>query len=487
MKLRTALVLLVASWLVSVVPSPAQTSVQTRRRTDAQRAKDKEREEEKQRQRSQPEIVTEQTPDGRSTDRRAYRAVFGGASTEPSLRQSVNLTLSASEVYDQNLLADVTGPEVSTVLQESGFYTALVGDLTFRHRGERVVWAASGGTATRYYSSIRKFVASNYHGAAGFSAKTSRASSLTVNQALSYAPVYLLGLFSPDAPATIGSVITPVTNYAANDDRSYTTDTSAAFVHNFSRRASLSLSSSLRHTRYKVVTARGESFSQFDGYGSYLYALKRGMGLRLGYGFRRANYATVALFGPIASQPLEHDIDVGIDYKRALSRTRRTSFGFKGGTSLVSTAVSNDFTRARRLLRIVGDASLAHQMGETWQLTGSYARGSGLVEGLAAPVFSDAFTLASNGFLNRRSDLALSIGYSQGSPQAVGINNNFVTYTGNARFRFAVAPRLALTAEYLYYYYDFSNMLTIAPGLNPTVRRNSVRAGFSLWTPLLRR
>lgn len=421
------------------------------------------------------------------TSTRPYRALFGGASNEPELRQTLNLTFSASEVYDDNLLAEVTGPEVSPLLQASGFYTNLVGDLAYRRVSDRITWAAGGGVNSRYYSDLGEFVASDYHTAGGFTARTSRRSSLTVNQAFSHSPVYLLGLFATTVPPTIGDVITPVTDYTANDDRSYTSDTSGAFTYNFSRRASVTLTSSVRHTRFVVTTVRGRAFNALEGGGTYVYGLSRQLNLRLGYIHRRANYQFPDPTLNLQGQPVEHDLDIGFDLQRALSSSRRTMFTLKGGSAIVSSPILSDFTRPRRQFRILADAMLTHQMGETWQLSSSYQRGTGLVDGLAGPVFSDALALAANGFLNDRTDLAISAGYSQGTPAAVGTGNDFLTYTGSARLRVGLSRRVAATAEYIYYFYDFTNMQVLIPGLNPRVRRNSVRAGITLWTPLKRR
>jgi hypothetical protein len=474
----------VASSLVAA-PAWAQTTSHEGAKPQTRKARRtaKEQERERAKEKNNP---TEPTPDGRTTGTRPYRALFGGASSEPELRESLDLTISASEVFDDNLLIDLTGPEVSQTLQQSGFYTTLLSDLAFRRRGERLQLAASGGVSTRYYSTVRRFVANDYHTAFGFSAQTSRRATLTVNQAFSRSPVYLLGLFASAVPPSIGDVIAPATDFAANDDRSYSSDTSAAYVQNFTRRAALSMATSLRRTNYLVTSARGEAFSAVDAGGTYTYGLKPDLGLRLGYIYRQANYVG-ALIGPGTGQPPEHDLDIGVDIRRALSRTRRTAFTFKGGTALVSSGIASDFSRPRRQLRVLADGSLTHQMGETWSLNGSYQRGTGLVEGLAAPVFSDAFTVASNGFVGPRADLAFSVGYSKGSPASVGTQADFTTYTGTAKLRYGLTRSVALTTEYLYYFYDFSSLGQLAPGLVPRVRRNSIRAGVSFWTPLKRR
>ena len=46
--------------------------------------------------------------------------------------------------------------------------------------------------------------------------------------------------------------------------------------------------------------------------------------------------------------------------------------------------------------------------------------------------------------------------------------------------------RWAATAEYLFYHYDFSKVLPLSAGLDPRVKRNTVRAGLNLWLPVQR-
>jgi len=482
-------ILLCSATALTLFAAPASSQIATQGQGQTSPPREKEREQERER-----DVEREKRRSGRDRDPRTsavgggrpYRALFGGAANEPDLRKTLSLTVSASEVYDENLLADAIGPDVSAAVQSSGFYTNLVGDLTFRRQGERLQFVAGGGASARYYTSIQEFAASDYHAAVGLSAQTSRRSTLTVNQAFSLTPVYVLGLFASANPPPLGSVITPVTDYAVNDDRSYTTDSNATFVHNFSRRSSVTLLSAFRFTRYLVLTARGEAFNTVDAGGTYSYGLTRDTSLRLGYVFRRAEYVGSQV-GPVLSQPVEHNLDIGLDFKRALSETRRTGYAFKVGSSIVSTALGNDFTRSRRLFRIVGDGSITQQLGETWSVSGTYQRGTGMIEGVAAPVFSDAWAVASNGFIHRRADLALTGGYSNGSPAAVGLDARFSTYTGNARLRIGLTRAVAATVEYLYYFYDFSQVGSFTPGFSPRIRRNSIRAGVSFWTPLIRR
>ena len=115
---------------------------------------------------------------------------------------------------------------------------------------------------------------------------------------------------------------------------------------------------------------------------------------------------------------------------------------------------------------------------------GAYKRGTGFVQGLNGPVFTDAFSVTTTGFFNARTDLNVSLGYSNGEPTLVGAVKTFSTATADARLRVALNARWAATAQYVFYHYDFSDVLDLAVGLSPTVKRNTLRVGVSVWWPV---
>jgi hypothetical protein len=185
-----------------------------------------------------------------------------------------------------------------------------------------------------------------------------------------------------------------------------------------------------------------------------------------------------------------HDIDVGVDYKRPLSLTRRTTVDFGVGSSIVNMpAVAS--TDSSLQYRVVGDLGLTHQMGRTWSARVAYNRGVGFTEGFAQPTFSDAVTGSVSGFFSRRVDFTagggLSIGDAGLSAGTGTADRGFRAYTGSARVRYGLGAMWALFGEYSYYKHDLGDVLIVAQGVPPILDRNSVRVGLTLWVPLLRR
>ena len=419
--------------------------------------------------------------DPMTTARRPYASLFGGAVVERQPSNGLRFTGAVFGVYDENLLAEFLAPNTPAV---SGGYTNLVADLDYGRRTTRLQVAATGGANARYYTNLNKFAANDFHGGAGVSVRLDRLTSLTVNQALSYAPVFLFGLFANALPPTLGAVDSPNSAYFVNDDRAITTDSSALFERRVTGRSLISGSGSYRRSHYTVVTPRGTDFTSVEGGGDYRYRLTQNNDLRLGYFYRKANFIGTEAFGGQFPLAAEHNLHFGVAYHPALSEDRRTILTFEGGTSLVNSPVASNQFQPRRQVRLVGDAAIARQMGESWLVVGAFRRGTGFVQGLGGPVFTDAVSLTSTGFFNRRTDLLASVAYSNGEPTLVGSIAMFSTATANARLRVALNPRWAFVAEYLFYHYDFTKVLPLAAGLEPRVKRNTLRVGVTMWLPV---
>lgn len=418
--------------------------------------------------------------------RRPYDALFGGAVVEEEPSNGLRFNASVFEAWDENLLAEFAPPNVTSALTVSGVYTNVLGDLNYTRRTSRLQLAANTGANARYYTSINAFAANDYHGGAGVSFRPTAAITIAANQSLSYAPVFLFGLFADVLPRPLGSVSSPDSAFAVNDDRALTSSSSVEFEQRLTAQSLVEVKGSYMRSHFTVVTPRGTDLLMGEASSEYRYHLTQDSDLRLGYAYRQASFRGTEPFGLRPQQPAEHNIHVGVGFHPALSDRRRTILTFEGGTSLVNSALSTDVFQTRRQLRLVGDAAIAHQMGQTWLVVGALKRGTGFVQGLSAPVFTDAVSMTTTGFFNRRTDFLASVGYTNGEPSLVGSFVNFSTTTANARVRVALTPRWAFISEYVFYYYDFSRVLPLAAGLDPRVKRNTLRAGITLWLPVTR-
>lgn len=415
---------------------------------------------------------------------RPYTSLFGGASTEIEPANGLRFDGGLYGSWDENLLADFTAPNTTSALQVSGAYTNVVADLRYSRRTSRLQVGATGGLSARYYTGLNEFAANDFRGGAGATARLNRTTTVGVHQTLSYAPVYLFGLFADALPTPLGGGTAPDSAFAVNDDRAITSDSRIELEGIFTARSLATARTSYRRSHFTVVTPRGTDFAALEAGGDYRYRLTGNSDFRLGYFYRQANFIGTEQFGVRTPQPAEHNLHIGVAFHPALSVERRTIVTFEGGTALVSSALAINATQSRRQLRLVGDAAIAHQVGRTWLVVGAFKRGTGFVQGLNGPVFTDAVSVSTTGFFNPRTDLNVSVGYTNGEPTLVGAVQTFSTTTADARLRVALTSRWAFTAQYVFYHYDFSDVLDLVVGLSPTVKRNTLRFGVNVWWPV---
>jgi hypothetical protein len=123
-------------------------------------------------------------------------------------------------------------------------------------------------------------------------------------------------------------------------------------------------------------------------------------------------------------------------------------------------------------------------MGRTWVARGTYHRGLGYIEGVLQPVYTSSYGAKTEGYLNRRLDLALSASYATGESALVGTPSPFETYTAQARARFAIGRKWATYGEYLFYYYKFGSGFELPVGVPSGLQHGGLRAGLTLWIPV---
>ena len=134
-----------------------------------------------------------------------------------------------------------------------------------------------------------------------------------------------------------------------------------------------------------------------------------------------------------------HNLNIGVDYRKPLSRSRRTFLRFRTGSVIaeeletgavigeqVETGAGIGDPVEGRRFEATGSASLVHQIGRTWSAQAQYRREVGYLEGFARPVLSDSANGTLGGLLTRRTDFYVNVNYISG---ASGLRS------GSPRFR----------------------------------------------------
>ena len=158
------------------------------------------------------------------------------------------------------------------------------------------------------------------------------------------------------------------------------------------------------------------------GLGRFRYLIGRGLGVRLGYGHTEWTYPELTTSG---GRIVDRRLDAGVDFARALSLSRRTTLAFDTGVAAVADQLDTYY-------RLVGNARLVHELGRTWNATAVYARELGVLQRIARPIFSNAFTVGVGGLANRRVQFQSNVGVSLGDVGLTADASGFDTYSANA-------------------------------------------------------
>jgi hypothetical protein len=203
--------------------------------------------------------------------------------------------------------------------------------------------------------------------------------------------------------------------------------------------------------------------------------LARGVDLRLGYAYSEAHYDRRD--GRFA----DHHLDIGVDYNRALSISRRTTLAFSTGTSATRSA-------RQEALRFhaTGAARLNHEIGRTWVGALAYSRGLQFVETWPEPMFADSASAMLGGLINRRAQVQIVARALRGSGYS-GRAGDVTSYGGSALLGIAVTRYINTSLIYAYYQHGLAPSIALAPGFPHDFDGHTIRASVNLWAPLFQR
>jgi hypothetical protein len=381
------------------------------------------------------------------------------------------VSVDVAESYDDNLQAEA-GLVAPSAYQTSGYYTILAPNATFEMRGRRLQFAGMGGTNVRYYSDFGRWLGSTTFGGAALAAQLAERTTMSVSQNVTYAPVSL-NLFTALPSLSLIDPVPPTSDYATTEEKSYTYTSTFALSQGLTPRTAVSFKSDFRYADYQGSEPSLSELRSYDAGARLLHNLDKNVTLRLGYTFRNAQYRA-------GRESLENTVDIGVDYARPLSASRKMLLAFSVGPTAYNGPFAVDLDGATQLYRMTAAASMTYPISRTWNAQAAYRRGTEYLESFAKPVFTNALTVATSGSVSRRSDLAISAAYSEGDPGLTGTEAPFTTSTASARYRVTFNRTWATYAEYLYYYYDFKSSLLVPQGGRPQLTRNSVRVGLML-------
>lgn len=413
-----------------------------------------------------------------TTPRRPNRALFGTQRVNPNSPQSAELNVLLFGAYDDNRLERPRDEAVDPAVQATGLQSTLQADARYRRGRDRTALTLAASTALRYTRDLRDLVPLNHSGAIAFQSRLWPGARLATNYQFSYSPYYLFAVFPPvgnlfDQP--LEQMQASSLNYAVREQKGYIYEPDVNLEQSLGARTSVDVGYARRNVEFRGGSpGRFQDLSTERGHVRLIRRLTKGIAAHAGVGYEVARYALPN--GPETTR--RQDLDAGIDYSRPLSFSRRTTVTFSSGSSIIPRPEQTYY-------RVTGEATLNHEIGQTWTAGLVARRGWQFIEGFPAPFFSDSASAGIRGHLGRRVRVSVGTGYSMGDMGVVGDSGGYETYAGTSQFTFAVTRHLAVHSEYVYYHYRLRGAVPVPDGLAKELDRHSVRVGIKLWAPFL--
>ena len=284
-------------------------------------------------------------------------------------------------------------------LRGSGFHTDSDALMTYQRRAGRARFGVTARSVFRYAPSSATPTTMYDEGGVDFSVTGSR-SRLHASQNVSYSPYYQLGALPDAVLSPLSETAQSHGDFANTDLKTFRSVTGVDWSQTINRLYTLSVSYNVRRTTF---SREDLDLSSQDISVRVVRRLSRYVSLRTGYGQQFAN----STFAQTTSAR-NHDLDLGLDYSRALSVSRRTTVSFSSGSSVTPQNRGTAFN-------LTGNAALARQIGRTWSARVAFNRSVQVLEGFTQPVLSNAVTTTVTGALGRRASVSSSAGFTTGT------------------------------------------------------------------------
>ena len=403
--------------------------------------------------------------------RRPYRGLFGGESAAQGSATLLEFDLSLGGGYDDSVFGETAGT-IDDSTWDGGLFGRVAATLTFTKETDRASVGATVGTDARYFPRAEPDFFGAYTASLGGRLPLGRESYLTASQRVSYQPFLALDLFPSVSVPAIGISEPAALERGTPFDDSMLYLTALEFTQPTSRRGAVSFTYGFELNDF---TRQRNDFKRHNASGRYTHGISRGLAVRAGYGYSVGTYP-----GEFDQDMSGHVIDVGIDYNNAISFSRRTTMSFSTGSSAVTSLDETSYG-------IIGNVTLSHEIGRTWNASAAYSRNVSFVRTFDEPFLADSLTAAINGLITRRLEFELTGAASLGDVGLSGESNGFTSYAGLTRFVYGLTRHLALAATYAIYTYSFDSGVTLPIGLSPETERQSALLALQLWFPLYQR
>lgn len=410
--------------------------------------------------------------------------LFGATRAEAAGRDKLNVQLSMGEALDSEVPPEFRSLVPGDGLQSGGRSTMLAASADYSRDRRSVQLFGSASTYFRYAHRLDRIAPGSQSAHVGAGIRLPKQGRLQITQAAAYSPSYLYQLF-PTAALAPGEAIPANPEYRIDETESYSYRSRMSVVFGSPRGTRLTTTAEYGVTDFKKQAAVRPNLSTYAAGARVSRALSRSAALSLGYDYDLSEFGAGSL-------TKEHRVTMGVEYAPSLSVTRRVTFRLNVSPSIIETPESTLAAIApraaeRRLYPLQGEASVDYPFRLKWRASASYRRSVDHVAVLTEPLFATGARVKVMGVIGRRVDISASAGYAVAASAISRNTRSLTTYTGEARFRYALTRAWALYSEYLYYSYDLRGQAALAAGLPGVYEQRGIRAGFTVFSQPLNR
>jgi hypothetical protein len=342
--------------------------------------------------------------------------------------------------------------------------------LSFTRTRPRTLFSADLQSGLRGNSATVRPLTSDHRGTLAFGLSLSRRTRVDVRQMVKYAAVNPFAALSSAATDDLVDVTPPGSSQPYLLRQALSAVTGTVVSHTLGRRTTAVATHSYGYTQGDF----GGALESHSVGGRLDRRVNGSMTARFGYRLTNATY------DPLSRKFLKtHDIDTGIDYRRQLPFSRRTSITASTGTSIVD-------DRDLRTVRVIGDVTLLHPISRSWIARVTYSRPVQVMEGMAAPLVSNAIGGVLAGDVGRRHRLVATADYFKGY---VSLARSSATSVEGAsalvRWRAGLSRRLAINTEAFGGKLRFGRDVATVSGVAPDSMQFGIRAFISFSRSLL--
>jgi len=424
-----------------------------------------------------PAVAAAQDLTSQPEPARMYRGLFEGTRPLEGTGQKLVLELKVYEGHQDEGPTSGSDATLQRSLPLNDWFEGITGGPIYVRRGDQLSFGGQGMFTIRHYHETGDVTPINELGVGWVEMEPTDKTIIRVHEFVRYSPYYLhsgLGNFSGGELNDLSVDL----NEPIGDRPTTTFATNAEVTQHLGHRWDLTGYVTMRSTNVENDPAL--DLTQRQAHVRLSHAISNHLRAHFGYGVHTVQYQSG--LSVLNSQ----DLDIGVDYTRSLSLTRKTYFNFMTGSTAMRRVGNYSF-------HLIGDVGLTRELGRSWMANVTYRRRLTATEIVAEPLFLDFISATVSGYASRRLDVSGVIRYTlrganaATTPRVEPSANDYNEGLGNVQMRYAFTRHAGLYAQYLFYDYRVGSALTVVGPQSPSWRSSGIRVGVTLWAPIMGR